>query len=489
MCRDECPTFYTRKAESYFAGGRLRVLRSYIEQEYPVDDAFVEAMYYCTTCKQCEDRCPVPVKYVDIIEALRSMLVKHHVGPFGKQLSLARNTADNKNPYGEKAESREDWRLEPDIASEIKVVEHGPIGYFVGCTASFRTQTAAQSTARILSKFYPEGIVLLGNGEYCCGSPLIRTGLEDFDLDMLDGRTIRFRVKDLITHNVEELIARDVKEVIFSCSGCYKTAMESWPKYYGKELPFTRTHITQFLARKIDEGTVTFKPLYKKVTFHDPCHLGRHRGEYEAPRKILASIPNIEFVEMQFNKNRSRCCGAGAGVKSGYPKDSLEMAKIRVQEAIDTGADILLTSCVFCKYNFLDAVEDMGASIEVLNTEDLVVDLLEPAFNANEETTISNISSPEQDEQRHSEEQDRLDKLRRIIKVSISLEIARLAELLKVDVQFVWDHIIDWAEQFGFRIEENKVIFGHGDTGAFLDELQRQFDTWDDTTKQKDGKI
>ena len=379
MCRDECPTYYTRKAESYFAGGRLRVLRSYIEKGYSVDDDFVEAMYYCTTCKQCEDRCPVPVNYVDIIEALRATLVRNHVGPFGKQLSLARNTADLKNPYGEKAESREDWLKDGDsMIQGIKTVEKGPVGYFVGCTASFRTKTAAQSTAKILSKFYPDGFVLLGNGEYCCGSPLIRTGQEDFDLEMADGRMVRFRVKDLITHNVDELVKRGVKEVVFSCSGCYKTSIESWPKYYDGEVPFTRTHITQFLARKIDEGAVQFKPLYKKITFHDPCHLGRHRGEYEAPRKILKAIPGVEFVEMQFNKNRARCCGAGGGVKSGYPKDSLDIAKIRVQEAIDTGADILLTSCVFCKYNLLDAVKDMNASIEVLNTEDLVVDLVEP---------------------------------------------------------------------------------------------------------------
>jgi heterodisulfide reductase subunit D len=388
MCRDECPTYYTRKAESYFAGGRLRVLRAYIEKGYPVDDDFVEAMYYCTTCKQCEDRCPVPVNYVDIIEALRATLVRNHVGPYGKQLSLARNTADLKNPYGEKADSREDWLKDGDsMIQGIKTVEKGPVGYFVGCTASFRTKTAAQSTAKILSKFYPGGIVLLGNGEYCCGSPLIRTGQEDFDLEMADGRTVRFRVKDLITHNVEALIKRGVKEVVFSCSGCYKTSMESWPQYYDGEVPFTRTHITQFLARKIDEGAVHFKPLYKKITFHDPCHLGRHRGEYDAPRKILNAIPGLDFVEMQYIKNRARCCGAGGGVKSGYPKDALEISKIRVQEAIDTGADILLTSCVFCKYNFLDAVKDMNASIEVLNTEDLVVDLVVPgtAPDASEE--------------------------------------------------------------------------------------------------------
>lgn len=95
----------------------------------------------------------------------------------------------------------------------------------------------------------------------------------------------------------------------------------------------------------------------------------------------------------------------------------------------------------------------------------------------------------EQDEQQHLEEQERLKKLQQIIKVSESLEISRLADLLKVNVQFVWDHIINWAEQFGFKIKENVVIFGQGNTTAFVDELQRQFDSWDDKIEHKDGKI
>ncbi|MFX0099613.1 MAG: (Fe-S)-binding protein, partial [Candidatus Hodarchaeota archaeon] len=189
MCRDECPTFYSREAESYYAGGRLRVLRAYVEQGYPIDDDFVEAMYYCTTCKQCEDRCPVPVKYVDIIEELRANLVKHKVGPYGKQLGMAKAVHANKNPYNEPADCRGNWCTEDeDIAKDIKTLERGPVGYFVGCTASFRTKNAAQNTAKILSKI-TDGIVILGSGEYCCGSPLIRTGQEDFDLPLNDKET------------------------------------------------------------------------------------------------------------------------------------------------------------------------------------------------------------------------------------------------------------------------------------------------------------
>ncbi|MHA1522204.1 MAG: (Fe-S)-binding protein [Promethearchaeota archaeon] len=377
MCRDECPTYYSREAESYYAGGRLRVLRAYAEQNYPVDDAFIEAMYFCTTCKQCEDRCPVPVNYVDILEELRSNLVKAGVGPYGKQLGMAKAVHANKNPFNEPFESRKDWCLDEDknLLEGVKEVESGPVGYFVGCTASFRTKDASLNTARILSKL-TDGIVVLGSGEYCCGSPLIRTGQEDFNLKINEDETVKFRVKDLITHNVESMIMKDVKEVVYSCSGCYKTSTDDWPRYYDKEIPFKRTHITQYLARKIKEGTIDFKEFNKKITYHDPCHLGRHTNEYDAPREVLTAIPGVELVEMKYNRNRSRCCGSGAGVKAGYPQDALNIAKIRVQEAIDTGASILATSCVFCKFGFIDAKKAMDADIEIVNVEDLVVKLL-----------------------------------------------------------------------------------------------------------------
>jgi len=178
------------------------------------------------------------------------------------------------------------------------------------------------------------------------------------------------------------MIMKDVKEVVFSCSGCYKTSLDDWPRYYEKELPFKRTHITEYLARKIEEGAITLKPLEKTITYHDPCHLGRHRKVYDAPRNVINAIPGVNFVEMQFNRNRARCCGAGAGVKSGYPVDAVNMAKIRLQEAVDTGADILATSCVFCKYNFLDAKKEMDTNIEILNIEDLVIDLIEPVVTS-----------------------------------------------------------------------------------------------------------
>ncbi len=370
MCRDECPTYVSREAESFFAGGRLRIFRTIVERNLPISDDFVEAMYLCTTCKQCEDICPIGLKYVDLIEDLRCELVKEGIGPYGGLIGFSKSIHLNNNPYSEPPSKRKDW-----VEEGVNEVEKGPYAYFVGCTASYRTQSAALNTARILTKILG-GIVLLGPDEVCCGSPIIRTGQIDFQLEIEEGKFVPFTVESYITRNIENMIKKDIEEVIFSCSGCYKTSTDDWPKYFSKEIPFKRTHISQFLARLVNRKEIQFKPLNKKVTYHDPCHLGRHRKVYDDPRTVLGAIPGLELIEMRKNRNRSRCCGAGGGVKAGFGADALSIAKVRVQEAVDTGADILATSCVFCKYNFLDAKKEMGVDIEILNIEDIVVDLL-----------------------------------------------------------------------------------------------------------------
>lgn len=371
-CRNECPTYLVRNQESYFAGGRMRILRTFVEREFPLDADFVEVMYFCTTCKQCEDICPINLDYVDIIEDLRAELVRIGVGPYGKLIGYARNINKHKNPFGEEKSTRIDW-----ITPDVNRVETGPYAYFVGCTASFRKKELAQHTASLLTKMLGE-IVILGSGEYCCGSPLIRTGQINFELDLGDGTSTHFNVKDLISHNIESMLMKNVREVIYSCSGCYKTSVDDWERIYGKPIPLKFTHLSQFLARRFKNGTLKVEnnePL--TITYHDPCHLGRHAGVYDAPREIIKNIPNYNFIEMKKNRNRSLCCGAGAGVKGAYPTDALAIAKLRVQEAIDTGADMLLTSCVFCKLNFLDAVKAMDASIVIKNTEDIMYEFLQ----------------------------------------------------------------------------------------------------------------
>ncbi|MHA2223292.1 MAG: (Fe-S)-binding protein, partial [Candidatus Thorarchaeota archaeon] len=183
-----------------------------------------------------------------------------------------------------------------------------------------------------------------------------------------------------IVHNVEKMKERGIEHLIFSCSGCYRTTTLDWPRFYRERhgiLPFSTQHLTQFLALKIKKGELEWKGSYPEtVTYHDPCHLGRHVGIFEAPRQILRSIPGIDFVEMERNRHDSTCCGAGGGLKAGFGENAINISEKRLHQALDTGATTIVSSCVFCKLNFLDAVRKRDVDIKVLNIEDLFISLM-----------------------------------------------------------------------------------------------------------------
>src|SRR5271157_978729 len=166
MCREECPTYAASGAESFFAGGRLRVLRTFIDRDLPLSEDFIHAMYFCTTCKLCEEICPISMEYVPLMESLRRAIVEKVHKPYGALLKFAENVLQEKNPYGEPLALRKDW-----VTLDIHEVERGTYAYFAGCTGSYRNWEVARNTARILSKVLRDGIVLLGSDEYCCGSP------------------------------------------------------------------------------------------------------------------------------------------------------------------------------------------------------------------------------------------------------------------------------------------------------------------------------
>ena len=378
-CRWTCTSYEEFKTEAMFAGGRLRLLRAYAEKNLPIDDGLVEVVYACSTCEQCVERCPIKVPYVKIIEDLRRRLVELGKGPFGNQRYMGDFVFKEKNPYNEKLEERAGW-----VKPGTRVSTDSKWGYFVGCTSSYKRPEIADSTLRMLN-YYGIEPQILGPDEFCCTSPLIRTGQlsrpvyedkEDGEREYLG----RLEVKDIILHNIEEMKKRGIEQLIFSCSGCFRTVTLDWPKYYrerGGILPFTTTHLTQFLALKAKKGDLPWKKGYPEtVTYHDPCHLGRHVGIFEAPRQVIESIPDIKLVEMERNRHDSRCCGAGGGFKAGFGENSINIAESRLEDALITGATTIVSSCVFCKLNFMDAVKKRGVDIKVLNVEDLFVDLM-----------------------------------------------------------------------------------------------------------------
>ena len=224
--------------------------------------------------------------------------------------------------------------------------------YYKGCTAREKLNSISKATERILKIANIEYKTL--DDEKCCGSVLLRTGFFDDAIEEM-----KLNLKDL-----------EGKTILTSCAGCYKTLKEDYRKYLGVDLRVI--HISQLLEQLIKENKINLKGNKNlKITYHDSCHLGRHAGEYEAPRNVIKSIADL--VEMENNKEKSRCCGSGGGVKSAYGDLSNSIAKSRIDEAKDTGADLLVSACPFCKLN----LSQNSDNLEVLDLSEFVLKNLE----------------------------------------------------------------------------------------------------------------
>jgi heterodisulfide reductase subunit D len=228
--------------------------------------------------------------------------------------------------------------------------------------ATYRAKEIARSTIELLKKAGVD-FKLLGKDEWCCGSVLLRTGNTKI-------------VKEMAEHNIEAFKKSDTAQVITSCAGCYRTLKKDYEEIFGKQ-DFEVVHIVDFLEKLIEEGKLKFPKVNMKVTYHDPCHLGRHMGVYESPRKILKSIPGLELVEMARNRQNARCCGAGGGVRSAFRDLSNKMADARLKEAEETGADVLTSACPFCTFAFRDAAKRNGSKMRVLDLPELLLEIVE----------------------------------------------------------------------------------------------------------------
>ncbi|HOK27964.1 MAG TPA: heterodisulfide reductase-related iron-sulfur binding cluster, partial [Methanomassiliicoccaceae archaeon] len=204
-----------------------------------------------------------------------------------------------------------------------------------------------------------------GGEEWCCTSPALRTGQTDI-------------THEFAQHNIREVETRGAKAMVMTCAGCYKTTSHDYGTYYSNPT-FPVYHFTQYVLDLIKSRKLKFtKELNLKVTYHDPCHLGRHGGVFEEPREVLKKIPGVELVEMPRNRMGSRCCGAGGGYKSAFNDLAVNIAAERVKEALATGADILVTTCPFCVLNLQAGAKQIGSNIRVLDISELLLEATEP---------------------------------------------------------------------------------------------------------------
>lgn len=301
---------------------------------------FVRNLYECSTCGQCHVVCPANIETVQLWEDIRRLIVDAGYGPLKPQMALVKSVKAYDNPWQQPRAGRTKWarrakkeKLINDLPREIKKTG-GKILLFLGCTAAYdiNVKQVAVSTLNILEMLGVD-YGILGKDEKCCGSVLLRMGDQEFER--------------LASENIKTFNELGITTLISSCAGCFKTIKQDYPKV--GRLNFEVLHTVQFLRRLLEEKKLRFiTPIEKIVTYHDPCHLGRATGVFDDPRIIMDAIPGLELVEMPRNREYSRCCGAGGGLKSGYPDIQNKMAQRRVKEAEETGAEELVSACPFC---------------------------------------------------------------------------------------------------------------------------------------------
>jgi heterodisulfide reductase subunit D len=375
-CMKWCPTFAVRQDRPgitpMYKNARWRELqaksqslRAKIFGAKPLSEdemkVFTEDTYSCTTCGVCGTVCEAGIKTVELWEAMRPNLVKRGDGPVGKQSFFPKLIKGDRNPYMAKQEERLCW-----VPKDIKVQESGDIVYFAGCTAAYRQQALGVATVRILDKLNVP-FAMLGKDEWCCASALIRTGQREV-------------MAEHAVHNIDALKDAGAKNVLFACAGCLRNAAIDWPMWYEGYIPYETMPLSVFLRDKIKSGAVEYKiPLNYRFTYHDPCHNGRHlmhlKGRdwaFEAPRECVQSIPGVKFQEMVRNRALQRCCGAGGGVKAGIPDLALDCAKARVQDATDVQAEVVASTCPFCRLNLIDGRNAAKSPIKMVDIVEMM---------------------------------------------------------------------------------------------------------------------
>ena len=325
-----------------------------------------EELWDCTTCSTCYSRCPKQVNPMEAIIAMRSAIVeKGRIHPNVK--TALESTFRQGNPLKLPRSDRANWAKDLQVKS---IAEQGAeYLYYVGCTPSYdpRGQKVARSIVKIMNT---AGIDfgILGNDENCCASETRRLG----ELGLFEG---------MAEMNEEIFKELEITRMFTTSPHCFNTFKNDYPKVGAQPKRSVQVqHYTQMLSGLVKEQRLKFSGSFeKKVTYHDPCYLGKHNGIFEEPREVLKSIPGVELIEMDRSREKSLCCEGGGGrmwLEGTNP--GTRLAQMRVKEAMETGAEILATACPFCLLTLDEAVKHLNAEdkIRVLDIAEIAAQAL-----------------------------------------------------------------------------------------------------------------
>jgi len=375
-CLDLCSAYLGSGDVSISPKKKMEKLKSAVNKEYGIlsrllkkkitkeeTEAISHAAFACTMCSRCEVDCHINIKLQDIWLKLREIMVDE--GQYPEVLDMMRNRLKkSRNVSFDTNEGRTDWiKPVPDVPGDRFIRESAHIIYFVGCVSSFspRIFKIPRSIVQIFQKADID-FALLGDEEWCCGFPLMSSG---FAKDFIE----------FAEHNIERVNKTGAKYLVTSCPSCYHMWNHVYPeKIKGTKMNFKVLHAVQYLYMLVEEGRMRLNPVNKKVTYHDPCDLGRNSGIYDEPRKLIKSIPGVEFIELENSREYTTCCGGGGNVESTDAGLSANIAAIKVCEIIKTGADIVVTSCQQCVRTITTALKKEKSKIKTMDLIQLVLE-------------------------------------------------------------------------------------------------------------------
>ena len=355
------------KCETVCPWNRVRkfFIRKFVnEAKFGVVPFESEDVWLCATCRNCVQRCPRGVEIIDVMRAMRRLLVPDGVVPAGlpSLRSTMTSIASVGNPWGQEPKDRANWAKDLGVKEFSEGTE---VLYFPCCYPSYdpRLKKVAQATVNILNKAGVD-FGILGSRENCCGESVRKAGNETL-------------FKRLAKENIKTFIDSGVKKIVASSPHCYHTFKNEYSEF---KVSFEVLHISEYLFQLINEGRLRITKEYaRRVTYHDPCYLGRHNNVYDQPRSILKGIPGVEFTEMVDNREESLCCGMGGGRVWMETEKQERFSNLRIEQAVGAKAQVLATACPYCITALEDSrlVMNRAEELEVMDITEILQEVIQ----------------------------------------------------------------------------------------------------------------
>lgn len=358
-----CPTFYSSHHEISTGKGKMITARNLAQGLLTPKEgleALVEGLFACTFCGACEEVCIVDIPLTEVYTELKGIVQEYL--PKGTK-KVFKSLDETRNIYGMDQDDRNFWNIEVEEIYEEWENSKTDVGYFIGCVSSYYS-TAARTPSAILelTKKANKIVSIFSPKEYCCGNPYILGG----NLD---------KAKELANHNLSTIESLGIKTLITSCAGCHRVIKYEYPKLLDKELPFKVITHMEFIYELVKDGSLKFQkndPV--KVTFKDPCELGRHCGVYDIARDLINSIPGVINKELRNTRENALCCGAGGLVKINHPKMAENIANLLIDQMEEKGIELCLNACPSCLFNIDQQLKKQKSQIKAIDISELVLE-------------------------------------------------------------------------------------------------------------------